>query len=53
MPVDMSHNLISQCEKSVFVGFLVLMNVDRRNFKRIITVGSDFFTGDAFGYFLM
>ena len=47
-PVDMGHNLISKREKSIFVGFLVLVNVDRGNFKGIITVGSDFLTGDAF-----
>jgi len=48
MPVDMGHNLISQREKSIFVGFLVLVNMDRRNFKGIVTVGSDFFIGEAF-----
>ncbi len=37
-PVDMGHNLISQREKSIFVGFLVLVNVDRGNFKGIITI---------------
>src|SRR5665647_1195123 len=37
----MGHNLISQREQSIFVGFLVLMNMDGGNFKRIISFGSE------------
>jgi hypothetical protein len=44
----MGYNLISQSEKSIFVGFFVLVNMDRGNFKGIITACADFFVGDAF-----
>ena len=49
----MGHDLISKREKSIFVGFLILVNMDWRDFKGIITVSSDFFTGDAFVYCLI
>jgi len=48
----MGNDLISKGEKSIFVGFLILMNMNRGNFKRIVSVSSDFFIGDAFIVFL-
>jgi hypothetical protein len=34
------------------MGFLVLVDVNRRNFKRIVTVGVYFFVGGSFIVFL-
>jgi len=48
LPVDMMYNLIAQDKEGFLVGFFILMNVDRRDGKGIITFCWDFFVGDAF-----
>jgi len=50
--VDMGHNLVPEREKCILMGFLVLMDVDRRYFERIVTVGVYFFVGGSFVVFL-
>jgi hypothetical protein len=50
--VDMVYDLIPEREESILVGFLVFMNVNRRDFKRIVAVCVDFFVGDSFIVFL-
>jgi hypothetical protein len=45
--VDMGNDLIPEREKSIFVGFLVLMDMDRGNFQGIVAFSPDLFTGDA------
>ena len=48
VPVDVGNNFIAQDKKGFLVGFLIFMNVDRRDCKGTITVCRNFFTGDAF-----
>jgi hypothetical protein len=50
--VDMGHDLIPECEEGILMGFLVLVDMDRRYFKRIVTVGEYFFVGGSFVVFL-
>jgi hypothetical protein len=52
LAVDMGNDLIPEREESIFMGFLVLVDVNRRNFKRIVTVGVYFFVGGSFIVFL-
>ena len=46
--VDMSNDLIPEREESILVGFFVFMNMDRRDFERVITVCVYFFVSDSF-----
>jgi hypothetical protein len=50
--VDMSNDLIPEREESILVGFFVLVNMDRRDFKGVIPVGVNFFVGNSFVVFL-
>jgi hypothetical protein len=50
--VDMGDDLIPEREESILVGFFILMDMDRRDFKGIITAGVNFFVGDSFVVFL-
>ena len=52
LAVDMGNDLIPEREESILVGFFVFVNMDRRDFKRIVTVRVDFFVGDSFVVFL-
>jgi hypothetical protein len=52
LAVDMGNDLIPEREEGIFMGFLVLVDVNRRNFKRIVTVGVYFFVGGSFIVFL-
>lgn len=45
--VNMGYNLIPEREKSILVGFLVLVNVDGGDFQGIVAFGSDLFTADT------
>ena len=44
----MVNNLIPEREESILVGFLIFMDMHRRDFKRIVTFGVYFFVGDSF-----
>ena len=44
---NMGNNLFAQREKSILVGFLVFMDMDRGYFKSVITFGFDLFVGSA------
>ena len=46
--VDMGNNLVPEREESILVGFLVLVNVNGRDFKGTVSLGVDFITGHAF-----
>jgi hypothetical protein len=48
LSVDMGNDLIPEREESVFVGFLVFVNMNRRDFEGTVPLGADFFVGDAF-----
>ena len=52
LTVDMGNDLIPEREESILVGFFVFMNMDRRYFKRIVTVRLYFFVRDSFVIFL-
>ena len=45
---DMENDLIPKGEESIFVGFFILMNMERRDFKGIVPPRADFIIGDAF-----
>jgi hypothetical protein len=45
-------DLLSQCEDRLLVQDLVLVDMDRRNGKGIVSVGEDLFGGDVFIVFL-
>jgi len=46
--VDMGYDLIPECEESVFMGFFIFVNMNRRNFKGTVPIRADFVVGDAF-----
>jgi len=46
--VDMGYDLIPEREESVFMGFFVFLNMNRRNFKGTVPIRADFVVGDAF-----
>ena len=48
LPVDMGNDLIPEREESIFMGFFIFMDMDRRDFKGVIAIGVDFFAGDSF-----
>ncbi len=50
--VDMVDDLVPEREESILVGFLVFVDMNRRNFKRIVTVRVYFFVRDSFVVFL-
>jgi hypothetical protein len=52
LAVDLVNDLIPEREESILVGFFVLVDVDRRDFKGVITVGVNFFVGNSFVVFL-
>jgi hypothetical protein len=52
LTVDLGNDLIPEREESIFVGFFVLVNVDRRDFKGVVTVCVNFFVGNSFVVFL-
>jgi hypothetical protein len=52
LSVDFGNDLVPECEESILVGFFVFVNMDRRDFKGIVTAGVDFFVGDSFVVFL-
>jgi hypothetical protein len=45
-------DLIPEREESILVGFFIFMDMDRRYFKRIVTIRVYFFVGDSFVVFL-
>jgi hypothetical protein len=48
----MVDNLVPEREESILVGFFVLVNVDRRDFKGVVTGRVNFFVGNSFVVFL-
>ena len=48
----MGNDLIPEREESILMGFFVFVNMDRRDFQRIVTFGVYFFVGDSFVVFL-
>ena len=46
--MDMGNDLISQREKSIFMGFFVFVDMDRGYFKGLVAVGFDLLVADAF-----
>jgi len=46
--MDMGNNLIPECQESVFVGFFILVDMDRGYFQGVIPDCADFIVGDAF-----
>jgi hypothetical protein len=42
------HDPIPKGEESIFAGFFILMNMERRDFKGIVPLRADFMMGDAF-----
>jgi len=52
LAVDLVDDLIPEREESILVGFFVFMDMDRRDFKGVITVCVYFFVGDSFVVFL-
>jgi len=50
--VDMVNDLIPEREESILVGFFIFMNMDRRDFKGVVTVCVYFFVSDSFVVFL-
>jgi hypothetical protein len=48
----MGNDLVPEREESILMGFLVLVNMHRRDFKRIVTVCVYFFVGGSFVVFL-
>jgi hypothetical protein len=50
--VDMGYDLIPEREESIFMGFFVFVDMNRRDFKGIVTVCVYFFVGDSFVVFL-
>jgi hypothetical protein len=52
LAVDMINDLIPEREESILVSFFILVNMDRRDLKGIVTVGVNFFVGNSFVVFL-
>jgi len=52
LAMDMGNDLIPEREESILVGFFVFMDMDRRDFKGVITVSVNLFVGDSFVVFL-
>jgi hypothetical protein len=52
LPVDVGHDLIPEREESILVGFFIFMDMNRRDFKGIITVSVNFFVTCSFVEFL-
>jgi hypothetical protein len=50
--VDVVNDLVPEREERILVGFFIFMNMNRRDFKRVITVCVYFFVGDSFVVFL-
>ena len=50
--MDMADDFIAERKNSILVTFFVLMNVNRRDFKALITFGRNFLIGDVFDVFL-
>ena len=50
--MDVGNDLITKGEECISVGIFIFMNMDRRDFKRIVPLRADFFIGDAFVIFL-
>ena len=48
LTVDIENDLIPDGEERIFVGFFILMNMERRGFKGIVPLREDFIIGDAF-----
>jgi hypothetical protein len=48
LAVDMVNDLIPKREESIFMGFFIFMDMDRRDFKGVITVRVNFFVRDSF-----
>jgi len=46
--MDMGNDLIPKGQESIFVGFFILVDMDRRDFKGIVPDCADFIVGDAF-----
>jgi len=46
--VDMGNDLITEREESILVGFFILVDMHRGDFKGIVAFGSDLFVADAF-----
>jgi hypothetical protein len=45
---DMGNDLIPKGEESIFVGFFILMKMERRDCKGIVPLRTDFIMGEAF-----
>jgi hypothetical protein len=50
--VDMGNDLIPEGEERILVGFLIFMDMDRRDFKRTVPLCADFIAGYTFIVFL-
>jgi hypothetical protein len=48
VPVDVGDDLVTQYKEGFLVGFLVFMNMNRRDCKGTITAGWDFIVSDTF-----
>ena len=48
----MGNDLIPEREESILMGFFIFVNMDGRDFQRIVTFGVYFFVGDSFVVFL-
>jgi len=48
----MGNDLIPEREESILMSFFIFVNMDRRDFQRIVTFGVYFFVGDSFVVFL-
>ncbi len=46
--VDLGDDLIPKGQESIFMGFLIFMDMDRRDFQGVVTFGVYFFVGDSF-----
>jgi len=52
LAVDMVYDLIPESEERFLVGFFIFMNMDRRDFKGVVTVGVNFSARNSFVVFL-
>jgi hypothetical protein len=50
--VDMVNDLVPEREESIFMGFLIFMDMDRRDLKGVVTARVNFLVGDSFVVFL-
>jgi hypothetical protein len=48
LSVDMGDDLIPEGEESILVGFLVFMDMNRRDFEGVVPLRADFVVADAF-----